>query len=198
MLNVHVSLTHLTFADESIEDPVSILNIKYTISGDRSLGAHSPVAEELSGSDNDNVMPLTFRSALVLQRPVLDPCLAVGFLPLPSSGLRVGQLVTMKWRVERLKDSDKNVPPDDLVRLFSCSSVFHYPTPSPPHPHTPSPKKNKEIHYQTCNYCFSFVQQDEVLYEVNVNSENWMVAGRKRGYASLSTKQGIHHPYHSS
>lgn len=46
---------------------------------------------------------LIFKSALVLQRPVLDPCLAVGFLPLPSAGLRVGQLVTMKWRIERLK-----------------------------------------------------------------------------------------------
>ena len=51
---------------------------------------------------------LIFRSALVLQRPVLDPVLAVGFLPLPSSGLRVGQLITMKWRVERLKYFEEN------------------------------------------------------------------------------------------
>jgi len=49
---------------------------------------------------------LIFRSAITLQRPVLDPCLAVGFLPLPSDGLRVGQLVKMQWRVERLKDLD--------------------------------------------------------------------------------------------
>ncbi|KAH6795720.1 hypothetical protein C2S51_036706 [Perilla frutescens var. frutescens] len=132
--------------DEAKElDPVSILNIRYTISGDRNLGAHSPVTEELTGPDNDKTELLTFKSALVLQRPVLDPCFAVGFLPLPSSGLRVGQLVTMNWRVERLKDLDENVASDDL---------------------------------------------DEVLYEVNANSENWMVAGRKRGYASLSTKQG--------
>jgi hypothetical protein len=52
---------------------------------------------------------LFFRSSLVLQRPVLDPCLAVGFLPLPSGGLRVGQLVSMKWRVERLRDFEDEV-----------------------------------------------------------------------------------------
>ncbi|KAG8364976.1 hypothetical protein BUALT_Bualt18G0054500 [Buddleja alternifolia] len=132
--------------DEAKElHPDSILNIRYRISGSRNLGAHSPVAKELTGPDNDEAQNLTFKSAIELQRPVLDPCLAVGFLPLPSSGLRVGQLVTMKWRVERLKDSVENVASDNL---------------------------------------------DEVLYEVNVNSENWMIAGRKRGYVSLSTKQG--------
>jgi len=35
------------------------------------------------------------------------------------------------------------------------------------------------------------VLQEEVLYEIDANSENWMIAGRKRGYVSLSTKQGI-------
>lgn len=54
---------------------------------------------------------------------MLDPCLAVGFLPLPSGGLRVGQLVNMKWRVERLKDFEENeVLKDDvsqgMVPLF--------------------------------------------------------------------------------
>ncbi|KAK6154318.1 hypothetical protein DH2020_008566 [Rehmannia glutinosa] len=138
---------HLTSADEAKElQPVSILNIKYTISGSRNLGAHTPVAEELTGPDNVKAEHLTFRSELVLQRPVLDPCLAVGFLSLPSSGLRVGQLVTMKWRVERLKALEEKVASDNL---------------------------------------------DEVLYEVNINPENWMIAGRKRGYVSLSTKQGM-------
>lgn len=114
------------FADEGEElDPISVLNIKYTISGDRNLGAHSPVTKELTGPENETD-PLTFRSALVLQRPVLDPCFAVGFLPLPSSGLRVGQLVTMNWRVERLKDSDKDEDSDDLVRNFTFCSVFQY------------------------------------------------------------------------
>lgn len=85
----------------------SILNIRYGISGDRTTGAHPPVAAESSGPGGAR-QDLIFRSALVLQRPVLDPVLAVGFLPLPSTGLRVGQLVTMKWRVERLKFFEEN------------------------------------------------------------------------------------------
>lgn len=94
----------------------SILNIQYGISGSRTLGAHTPMDVEPFGSD-DGVKQLNFRSALVLQRPVLDPCLAVGFLPLPSSGLRVGQLVTMKWRVERLKDLGENAASENNVSL---------------------------------------------------------------------------------
>ncbi|XP_027061257.1 trafficking protein particle complex II-specific subunit 130 homolog isoform X1 [Coffea arabica] len=120
----------------------SILNIQYGISGSRTLGAHTPMDAKPIASD-DSVKQLNFRSALVLQRPVLDPFLAVGFLPLPSSGLRVGQLVTMQWRVERLKDLGEKSE-----------------------------------------------NNDEVLYEVNANSENWMIAGRKRGHVSLSAKQG--------
>ncbi|KAK4420679.1 Trafficking protein particle complex II-specific subunit [Sesamum alatum] len=104
--------------DEKETCPDSILNIKYMISGSRNLGAHIPVAEELNGPDKNQGGHLTFRSAL---------------------------LVTMKWRVERLKDPEENVASENL---------------------------------------------DEVLYEVNVNSENWMIAGRKRGYVSLPTKQG--------
>lgn len=52
---------------------------------------------------------LIFKSVLILQRPVLDPCLAVGFLPFPSDGLRVGQLVSVNWRIERLKDAEDNM-----------------------------------------------------------------------------------------
>ncbi|PON70583.1 TRAPP II complex, TRAPPC [Parasponia andersonii] len=121
----------------------SILNIRYGISGDRSVGAHPPSGTEHYAPE-DAKQDLVFRSSLVLQRPVLDPCLAVGFLPLPSGGLKVGQLVTMKWRVERLKD---------FQNLVSQ-------------------------------------QHDEVLYEVDANTENWMIAGRKRGHVSLSEKQG--------
>ncbi|XP_059661539.1 trafficking protein particle complex II-specific subunit 130 homolog isoform X2 [Cornus florida] len=135
-----------TIAEDEAKElhPDSILNIRYGIAGDRNLGAHTPVAvDPIRPEDVTN--SLIFRSALVLQRPVLDPCMAVGFLPLPSSGLRVGQLVTMKWRVERLKDFQENEVPEN---------------------------------------------NDEVLYEVNANSENWMIAGRKRGHASISTKQG--------
>ncbi|XP_015896085.1 trafficking protein particle complex II-specific subunit 130 homolog isoform X1 [Ziziphus jujuba] len=122
----------------------SILNIRYGISGNRTIGAHPPVAAKHSEPEGAN-QDLLFRSTLVLQRPVLDPCMSVGFLPLSSDGLRVGQLVTMKWRVERLKDFEEN----------NISQ-----------------------------------RNDEVLYEVNANTENWMIAGRKRGHVSLSTKQG--------
>lgn len=30
-----------------------------------------------------------------------------------------------------------------------------------------------------------------MLYEVSANTENWMIAGRKRGHVSLSAKQGF-------
>lgn len=123
--------------------PESILNIRYGISGDRTIGAHPPVTVESPGPEGRQ--ELIFRSSLVLQRPVLDPCLAVGFLPLPSGGLRVGQLVSMKWRIERLKDFEEN-----------------------------------EVSKHN----------DEVLYAVSANSDNWMLAGRKRGHVSLSTEQG--------
>ncbi|CAA0840338.1 Trafficking protein particle complex II-specific subunit 130 homolog [Striga hermonthica] len=140
-----ICLTGSPAEDDAKLNPVSILNIKYTISGSRHIGAHTPLSGEPSGPDNDKAEHLTFRTEIVLQRPVLDPCLAVGFLPLPPNGLRVGQLVTMNWRVERLKALDEKVESGNT---------------------------------------------DDVLYEVNVNPENWMVAGRKRGYVSLSTQQG--------
>ena len=99
------------FADEAEAlKSESILNISYRISGDRTLGAHMPVLVK-SEVNRDVNCDLVFKSALVLQRPVLDPCLAVGFLPLPSDGLRVGQLVTVNWRIERLKDLEGNTVP---------------------------------------------------------------------------------------
>lgn len=76
----------------------SLLKIKYGIRGDRAVGAHAPVPGKLEEQE------LLFKSMIILQRPVLDPCLAVGFLPFSSDCLRVGHLVNMKWRVERLKD----------------------------------------------------------------------------------------------
>ncbi|XP_052625761.1 trafficking protein particle complex II-specific subunit 130 homolog [Lactuca sativa] len=130
-----ISLPTNDEAKDMNPDSDTILNIKYKISGDRNHGSHTPMFEDESSQ------MLTFKSALVLQRPVLEPCLAVGFLPLPPEGLRVGQLFTMKWRVERLKYLEDE-------------------------------------------------QYDEVVYEINANSENWMIAGRKRGHAPLSTKQG--------
>lgn len=98
-------------------NPDTILNIRYKIDGSRNLGSHTPMSLGTSGSEDDATQLLTFRSAIVLQRPVLEPCLAVGFLPLPSAGLRVGQLFTMKWRVERLKylEEENNVKFTDLM-----------------------------------------------------------------------------------
>lgn len=119
--------------------PDTILNIKYSVSGDRNIGSHTPVCLETKDSKGDDKsLLLTFRRVLVIRRPVLEPFLVVGFVPLPSDGLRVGQIITMKWRVERLKYAD-----------------------------------------------------EELLYEVNANTKNWMIAGRKRGHATLSTKQGV-------
>lgn len=122
----------------------SILNIRYGIYGERTNGAHPPVSVD-GIEPEDARQDLLFKSAIVLQRPVLDPCLAVGFLPLPSTGLRVGQLITMQWRVERLKGLEDN-------------GISKH--------------------------------NGEVLYEVSANSENWMLAGRKRGHVTLSTIQG--------
>lgn len=110
---------------EARKQSESILNVKYGISGDRTIGAHPPVMNESTGVDGAR-QELIFRSAITLQRPVLDPCLAVGFLPLPSDGLRVGQLVKMQWRVERLKDLDEegvskqNVSPNQQKMMSTC------------------------------------------------------------------------------
>lgn len=107
-------------------DVDTILNIRYKIGGDRNLGSHAPMSVGPSGTEDDDVTQLlTFRSAIALQPPVLEPCLAVGFLPLPSSGLRVGQLFTMKWRVERLKylEEENNVRFLNLVMYKFCPSL---------------------------------------------------------------------------
>ncbi|KAD4178945.1 hypothetical protein E3N88_27536 [Mikania micrantha] len=133
--------TAITEDEAKMMKPDSILNIRYKIKGNRNLGSHTPMSVGTNGFEDDATQLLTFRSAIVLQQPVLEPCFAVGFLPLPSGGLRVGQLFTMKWRVERLKYLEEN-------------------------------------------------NQDEVHYEVNANSEHWMIAGRKQGQVPLSIKQG--------
>ncbi|XP_076903385.1 trafficking protein particle complex II-specific subunit 130 homolog isoform X1 [Bidens hawaiensis] len=124
--------------DEVVVHRDTIINIKYEISGDRYHGSHTPLSLKPEGPEKDDTF-LTFKSGLTLQRPVPEPLLAVAFLPLPSNGLTVGQVVTFKWRVESLT---------------------------------------------------SFDLKDELLYEVNANSKNWMFAGRKRGHAPLSSKQG--------
>ena len=112
-----------------------MLNIRYGIAGNRTIGAHAPVTVEPARSE-DSKQDLIFRSALVLQRPVMDPCLAVGFLPLSSGGLRVGQLVTMKWRIEWLKDFDENSISENNVSektfQLSLKMIDEFRTPSVP------------------------------------------------------------------
>ncbi|XP_050218333.1 trafficking protein particle complex II-specific subunit 130 homolog [Mercurialis annua] len=104
--------------DGEARNPESLLNIRYGISGERTIGAHPPLTVESVGHEATR-QEFIFKSALVLQRPVLDPCLAVGFLSLPSASLRVGQLVTMKWRIERLKGSS-----DDQISE-QCGEVLY-------------------------------------------------------------------------
>ncbi|KAL8161228.1 hypothetical protein V2J09_012717 [Rumex salicifolius] len=84
----------------------SILNIKYNIEGNRKSGAHTPLS-----LDGEVKKDLIFKIALSLQKPISDPCLAVGFLPLPYNDLRVGKLVNVSWRIERLKGPQHNNPP---------------------------------------------------------------------------------------
>ena len=95
------------FTDEAKDmnpDSDTILNIKYKISGDRNHGSHTPMFEDESSQ------MLTFKSALVLQRPVLEPCLAVGFLPLllviltrvvKRTKQRHRHLVKVRWDTNR-------------------------------------------------------------------------------------------------
>ena len=100
-----------------------MLNIKYGISGDRTTGAHSPVP--VKSDDSEEL--LLFKISLKLKRPVLDPCLAVGFLPFSTDCLRVGQLVNMKWRVERLKDLEEASLSDVSLQNILGSFLHHFP-----------------------------------------------------------------------
>ncbi|XP_076905262.1 trafficking protein particle complex II-specific subunit 130 homolog [Bidens hawaiensis] len=130
-----ISLKTSITEDETKEmNPDTILNISYKIDGNRNLGSHTPVSVGTNGSDDDATQLLTFRSAIVLQRPVLEPCLAVGFLPLPSGGLRVGELFTMKWRVERLKYLEEN---NDEVQYEVSASSEHWMIAGRKHGHVP-------------------------------------------------------------
>jgi len=100
--------------EAEIQCPESILNIRFGIWGNRAAGAHDPNTEEPNGHDG-STQSLIFKSSLLLQRPVLDPCFAVGFLPLSSTDLQVGQLVSMRWKVERLKSLEENAGYENYV-----------------------------------------------------------------------------------
>jgi trafficking protein particle complex subunit 10 len=87
MFSANLFISYFSDLDE-LENVDSIPNIKYGISGDRTTGSHSPVP--ITFGDSEELM---FKIALKLKRPVLDPCLAVGFLPFSNDCLRVRQMV---------------------------------------------------------------------------------------------------------
>ncbi|XP_078436829.1 TRAPP II complex TRAPPC10/CLUB [Wolffia australiana] len=127
-------LFSIHFGESDALQVEGVLTLEYGINGDKRRGAHEPI-----GASQEKLL---FKSVLTVQRPVLNPCLSVGFFSLPSSSLRMGQLICIKWRLSRLKK------PDDAPA------------------------------------------QTEILYEVDANPENWMIAGRKCGHVSLSGVQG--------
>lgn len=102
----------INFSEETPQQD-SILNLKYGISGNRTVGAHAPILANGECSEE-----MVFKVALALQRPVLDPCVAVGFLPFSSDCLRVGQLVNVRWRIERLKNPETDVSAS--CRVSAC------------------------------------------------------------------------------
>uniref|UniRef100_A0A0A8XPC1 TRAPPC10/Trs130 C-terminal domain-containing protein n=1 Tax=Arundo donax TaxID=35708 RepID=A0A0A8XPC1_ARUDO len=180
---------------DEVENADSMLNIKYGISGNRTTGAHSPVPVE-SGDSAE----LLFKIALKLKRPVLNPCLAVGFLPFSTDCLRVGQLVNMRWRVERLKTPDDTCIPGVSVQNILAQLCTIFCTTSSPagsiilsecHGVSPVDKLKDKGHEKfSLDLNFNLPWQDEILYQVDANPQNWMVAGRKCGHISLSNAQG--------
>lgn len=82
----------------------SKITVHYKISGNRRIGAHAPVTVGITAPSEEDPRALTFTSTFILQMPVLEQLVAVGMLPLPSRGPRVGQQVVFQWRIERLKE----------------------------------------------------------------------------------------------
>lgn len=82
----------------------SILDIKYSILGDRTIGAHSPSTCFETDRDSGKDIGLHFRSSVALQMPNLEPLLAVGMLPLPCNNPCVGDQILIQWRIERIKE----------------------------------------------------------------------------------------------
>lgn len=78
----------------------SVLTLQYKISGDEQGGVHAPVRGGLEKTKS----LLNFSGTFFLKMPVLEQLVAVGMLPIPSQGPRVGQQVVFQWRVERLKE----------------------------------------------------------------------------------------------
>lgn len=81
----------------------SQLIVQYKISGERRIGAHAPVRDRDAPVFEDQAT-LTFTNSFILQMPVLEQLVAIGMLPVPIPGPRVGQQVIFQWRIERLKE----------------------------------------------------------------------------------------------
>ncbi|KAL3695593.1 hypothetical protein R1sor_009669 [Riccia sorocarpa] len=139
----------------------SKLIVHYKISGDRKIGAHTPVRDGGEPRPDDQTS-LIFSNSFVLQMPVLEQLVAVGMLPVPTPGPRVGQQVTFQWRVERLKEGwikMKHTQGDGSESTETASS--------------------------------SDVQEmEELEYELQASTESWMIAGRKKGHILLPSKMG--------
>ncbi|KAE8669867.1 hypothetical protein F3Y22_tig00112215pilonHSYRG00118 [Hibiscus syriacus] len=60
--------------------------------------------------------------------PIHDPCLAIGFLPLYSVGLRVGQLVTLKRRNESPKDIGRTKFHKTIMGCSHTSLMSRFPS----------------------------------------------------------------------
>ncbi|BBN01122.1 trafficking protein particle complex subunit 10 [Marchantia polymorpha subsp. ruderalis] len=141
----------------------SQLIVQYKISGERRIGAHAPVRDRDAPVFEDQAT-LTFTNSFILQMPVLEQLVAIGMLPVPIPGPRVGQQVIFQWRIERLKEGCikvKNVEGDG-------NQVAQESLPS---------SSNAE-------------DMEELEYELQASTENWMVAGRKKGNIVLSSKMG--------
>ncbi|CAI5473413.1 unnamed protein product [Closterium sp. Yama58-4] len=180
---------------EGAMEGVSELRVHYEVQGERLHGAHTPVATplwartrggeaaRLGGGVDDlgggprgeaqgvqavgegeegrgvsgGVVPV-YRHAVVLQMPVTDRVLAVGLLT-PASAVsiapRVGCVLVLEWRIERLIDG--------LLLPPSHQGVWDE------------------------------GEGEEVEYEVRVSGDDWMIAGRRKGFLRLPLGRGAKH-----
>ncbi|CAM6089694.1 unnamed protein product [Calypogeia fissa] len=141
----------------------SKITVHYKISGNRRIGAHAPVRVGGSVPSEEDPRTLTFTSAFVLQMPVLEQLVAVGMLPIPSRGPRVGQQVVFQWRIERLKEGwikqKKSEGDGKSISTTEASTSAGAPG-----------------------------DHEELGYELKASSEAWMIAGRKKGVILLSDR----------
>jgi hypothetical protein len=103
---------------------------------------------------------LKFSSRFHLTMPVLEQLVAVGMLPVPSQCPRVGQQVVFQWRVERLKEGWAASQQQDSTEK----------------PSVPRPPNDQE--------------PEDLYYELKADEDDWMIAGRRKGFISLPPSVG--------